>query len=55
MDSDFSQRAARAGGIGLAEQIVAYLDSNRYNQTAVARGTGGTHENQSNHKPADSE
>ncbi len=48
LDSEYSQRAARAGGVGLAEQIVAYLQSARYNQSEVARGTGGTsHEDQS--------
>ncbi len=48
LDSEYSQRAARAGGVGLAEQIVAYLQSARYNQGEVARGTGGTsHEDQS--------
>jgi len=48
LDSEYSQRAARAGGVGLAEQIVAYLQSARYNEGEVARGTGGTsHEDQS--------
>ncbi|MBU6375905.1 MAG: rod-binding protein [Bdellovibrionales bacterium] len=47
LDSEYAQRAAKAGGVGLAEQIVAYLDSNRYNQIQVDPGTGGTsHENQ---------
>jgi flagellar protein FlgJ len=30
MDSEIAQKAAHRGGIGLAEQIIAYLDSNRY-------------------------
>jgi Rod binding domain-containing protein len=48
LDSEYSQRAARAGGVGLAEQIVAYLQSARYNEGEAARGTGGTsHEDQS--------
>ena len=31
MDSEYAQKAAHHGGIGLADQIIAYLDSNRYN------------------------
>ena len=47
LDSEYVQRAARAGGVGLAEQIVAYLEGARYNESEVARGTGGTsHEDQ---------
>ena len=47
LDSEYARRAAKAGGIGLAEQIVAYLDRNRYNEIQVDPGTGGTsHENQ---------
>ena len=47
LDSEYAQRAAKTGGVGLAEQIVAYLDSNRYNKIQVDPGTGGTsHENQ---------
>jgi flagellar protein FlgJ len=30
MDSEVAQKAARAGGVGLADQIVAYLESQRY-------------------------
>lgn len=33
MDSEVAQKAARHGGIGLAEQIIAYLESNRYHLT----------------------
>jgi len=36
-DSEYAQRAAHAGGIGLADQIVAYLESQRY---TLARGQG---------------
>jgi peptidoglycan hydrolase FlgJ len=36
-DSEYAQRAARAGGVGLADQIVAYLDSQRY---TLPRGHG---------------
>lgn len=31
MDSEVAKKAAHAGGVGLADQIVAYLDPNRYN------------------------
>lgn len=31
LDSEVAQKAARAGGVGLADQIVAYLESQRYN------------------------
>ncbi len=44
LDSEYAQRAARAGGVGLAEQIVAYLERPRYTEEVVSRGTGGTHE-----------
>ena len=30
-DSEISQKAAHAGGIGLADQIIAYMDPQRYN------------------------
>lgn len=38
MDSEIAQKAAHRGGIGLAEQIIAYLDSNRYH---LPQGQGG--------------
>jgi len=31
MDEEIAKKAALAGGVGLADQIVAYLDPNRYN------------------------
>lgn len=31
LDSENAQKAVRAGGVGLADQIVAYLESQRYN------------------------
>jgi Rod binding domain-containing protein len=40
MDTEVSQKAARAGGIGLADLIVAYLDSQRYNLQQGARAAG---------------
>jgi Rod binding domain-containing protein len=61
LDSEVAQKAARAGGIGLADQIVAYLEAQRYNpmqgqgvpnspagdgQQQIQRSTGGTHEGQ---------
>jgi len=50
LDSDSAQRAARAGGVGLADQIVAYLQQGRYTENRAAKeakaqginGTGGT-------------
>ena len=30
MDTEIAQKTAHRGGIGLAEQIIAYLESNRY-------------------------
>jgi flagellar protein FlgJ len=36
-DTEFAQKAAHAGGVGLADQIVAYLESQRYN---LPRGQG---------------
>jgi len=32
LDNEMSQKAARAGGVGLAEQIIAYMESQRYNE-----------------------
>lgn len=56
LDSEVAQTAARTGGVGLAEQIVAYLESQRYtgkegqgfapNRPAQPASTGGTHEGQ---------
>jgi flagellar protein FlgJ len=31
-DSETAQRIARAGGVGLADQIIAYLEAQRYTQ-----------------------
>lgn len=36
-DSEFAKRAAQAGGIGLADQIIAYYESQRY---TLPRGHG---------------
>jgi flagellar protein FlgJ len=58
MDHETAQKAAKQGGIGLADQIIAYLDSQRYTvrtgpqapgaakealQKAAPPSTGGTH------------
>ncbi len=37
LDSEYAEKAAHRGGIGLADQIIAYLDPQRYNQM---RGQG---------------
>lgn len=53
MDSETAKTAARSGGIGLADQIVAYLESQRYTgsgrkaQGVPELSTGGTHASQS--------
>jgi flagellar protein FlgJ len=66
MDSEMAQKAAHNGGTGLANQLIAYLDSQRYNlprgqgvpakqqasavTTKPVSGTGGTHEGQPVHE-----
>ena len=47
MDSETAQRAAKQGGIGLADQIIAYLESQRYTgkkepHAEAPTRTGGT-------------
>ncbi|MGK5082219.1 rod-binding protein [Bdellovibrionota bacterium FG-1] len=59
-DSEYAQKAAHNGGIGLADQLIAYLEGQRYNlpggqgvptvTTDKVSGTGGTHEGRSNRK-----
>lgn len=50
MDSETTKQAVKTGGIGLADQIIAYLESARYNQMRRTdsphdiSGTGGTDE-----------
>ena len=56
LDTETAQRAAHAGGVGLADQIVAYLEAQRYTQqkgptapstnqgTVSTSRTGGAHE-----------
>ena len=41
MDSETAQKAARAGGVGLADQIVAYLEGQRYNLPKSKTGQAG--------------
>jgi flagellar protein FlgJ len=64
LDSEYAQRAARAGGVGLADQIIAYWDPQRYTLDKISphpgtqghavpvaqsgRVTGGSDEGQSN-------
>lgn len=57
MDTETAEKAARTGGIGLADLVIAYLESQSYtqgkgqagpSQTDATRRTGGTHEGQSN-------
>jgi Rod binding domain-containing protein len=50
LDSEYAKTAARTNGVGLADLIIAYLDSGQYTHgssapPAVSRGsTGGTNE-----------
>ncbi len=39
LDSEYSKIAANAGGVGLAEQIIAYLESNRYTHKQDPNGS----------------
>lgn len=32
LDSEYAKRAANAGGVGLADQIIAYIEAQRYTQ-----------------------
>ena len=55
LDTEHSQKAAQSGGFGLADQIIAYLMSDRYNQGVDKESTqpvnqaqhGGSHESRS--------
>lgn len=45
LDSEVAQKAARTQGVGLADQIIDYLDPSRYNQVRSRPvSTGGTYE-----------
>jgi flagellar protein FlgJ len=41
LDSEYSEKAAKAGGVGLADQIVAYLEAQRY---PLPRGSADSQE-----------
>lgn len=55
LDSEYAQKAVKAGGVGLTDQIIAYLESQRYNPRQAhaaptaprSASTGGTHEGES--------
>ena len=51
LDSEIAQKAVKSRGVGLADQIIAYLQTERYNQgqeqAAPEQRTGGTHEGES--------
>ena len=38
LDSEYAQKAVKAGGVGLADQIIAYWDSQRYTLPSRAYG-----------------
>ena len=40
LDSELAQKAVKSGGIGLADQVIAYLDSQRYNLPMTRNGSG---------------
>ena len=57
MDSEMAQKAVRAGGVGLADQLVAYLEGQRYTlgrqehaAPDTSASTGGTHADQPTRK-----
>lgn len=62
-DTEFAKMASKRGGIGLSEQIIAYLESQRYtqNRAPVRREdapndrTGGLDEGQFKHHSIDTE
>ena len=46
LDSEIADKAAHTQGVGLADQLIDYLDSTRYTEIRNQRppSTGGTHE-----------
>jgi len=42
MDSQYAEKAAHNGGIGLADQVIAYLESRGYNLHQGPPGTGNS-------------
>jgi len=49
LDSEYAKTAARTGGIGLADQIIAYLGTTRYNLRRSKVGSPGQKENLDQH------
>ena len=43
LDSEYVQKAVHSGGIGLADQIVAYLEAQKYNLPRGSMDSGGSH------------
>lgn len=53
LDSEYAQKAAKAGGIGLADQIIAYLQTTRYPKGVGAIGAAGDKSGQEpKHQPS---
>jgi Rod binding domain-containing protein len=50
LDSEYAQKAVHQGGVGLADQIVAYLESQQYNLKRDSKDSGGSDAGQSNRK-----
>lgn len=48
LDGEYAQKAIQAGGVGLSDQIIAYLEMQRYNQVSapkdMARADAGSQE-----------
>jgi Rod binding domain-containing protein len=43
LDSEYVQKAVQQGGIGLADQLVAYLEGRSYNIPRGSTDSGGSH------------
>jgi len=54
LDSEIAESAARTNSVGLADQIIAYMNQPRYNNNVRGNplSTGGTHEGQSAEQPS---
>ncbi|MCC7440149.1 MAG: rod-binding protein [Bdellovibrionales bacterium] len=67
LDAEYAKKAAGAGGYGMADLIIAYMDSGRYNAVrgpgavpgrqpvgpTAANSTGGTNEGRQSEQPGD--
>lgn len=42
LDSENSKRAAKAGGIGIADQIIAYLESQKYTKVTTSKAASSS-------------